>query len=119
MPHKPKPDSIQAKTTPANATPGSVWALMTGADPEKLAQWDYHHEHMVGFIAEAMATGAAVTFGAKRDLSGMSVRVFANGAVVLQAYFDNVFDLNETIEGWYHKLRTVRLAEESKGGAAS
>ena len=111
-----KRDTIQNTTTPANAAPNSIWAMMTGADPERLAEWDYNTGALAVLVGETLQTGAAITFGAKRDLSGMSVRVFADGAVVLQQYFDNCFELNEWIEQTGTKLREMRLRSEQKTG---
>jgi hypothetical protein len=102
--------TLQQTTTPANAQPGSIWAMMTGATPEQLHAWDWHLENLGALIGEALQTGAAITIGAKRDLSGISVRVFHEGAVQLQYYCDNVFDFNEWSGDIAAKLKAAREA---------
>lgn len=109
----------QDRVTTENATRGDVWALMTGADAERLCDWDYHPDHLIRLVAEVMQTGAAITFGGKQDLSGMGVRILANKKVVMQKYTDNVFDLNEWLEETGAKLQKLREAREGRAAAAA
>lgn len=103
--------TIQETTTPANAQPNSIWAMMNGSTPEQLHAWDWHHENLAALLGETLQTGAAITIGAKRDLSGIAVRVFHEGAVQLQYYTDNVFDFNEWAGDIAAKLKAAREAK--------
>lgn len=111
MPHKPKREFKDTRT-PDNVTPGSIWSMSAENDIRGLAAWLIEGEFAAAAIAEILGTGAAITFGALRSGTGMSVRILHEGRVVHQRFFDDAFDLNQELQALAARGREDREARE-------